>query len=141
MEKSRIIYVISILLVLLASFYTLFFYKPKNSSDTAEIFRMFPKKVGEWTATEDIKIDSSTVTALEPSSLIFRKYENKNKDIIWLCIVYHQNDRWGAHDPQVCYKSQGWSLHDYGGKYETTKISLKGLGHEINRFYVEKQGV
>ena len=140
MEKIRIKYFITIGFLLLASFYALYGYKPRNSSETADIIKMFPRKVGEWVATEDVEMDKSKITALEPSSLVFRKYENKNKDALWLCIVYHQNDRWGAHDPQVCYRSQGWDLYDYGGRYETVKFPLKGLEHEVNRFYVEKQG-
>jgi len=141
MEKSRIKYLIPIIFLLSASYYTLFVYEPKNSSETANILKMFPEKIGEWKATEDIKLDPSTITALEPSSLVFRKYENKNNTPVWLCIVYHQNDRWGAHDPQICYKSQGWNLFNYGGRYETTKIPLGGIDHEINRFYVEKEGM
>ena len=144
MEKSKIKYLIIIGFLSLASLYAFFVYKPKTSAEmakTAEILKTFPKKVGEWVATEEIQIDQANIAALEPSSLVFRKYENKNRDALWLCIVYHQNDRWGAHDPQVCYRSQGWNLYDYGGKYETTSIYLGGLDHKINRFYVEKQGV
>jgi len=141
MQKDRIKYIIPIVLILLANFYILFLYKPKSSLETVKILQMFSRKVGEWIATEDIKVDSSAKTALEPSFLVFRKYENGNKDAVWLCIVYHQNDRWGAHDPQVCYKSQGWNLYDYGGRYETRKISISGLEHKINYFYVEKEGV
>jgi len=140
MEKNRIKYFITIGFLLLASFYALYGYKPKNSSETASILKMFPNKIGEWVATEEVKMDQSKITALEPSSLVFRKYENKKKDALWLCIVYHQNDRWGAHDPRVCYRSQGWDLYDYGGRYETVKFPLKGSGHEVNRFYAEKQG-
>jgi EpsI family protein len=29
---------------------------------------------------------------------------------VWLCIVYHQNRRYGAHDPQLCYESQGYQV-------------------------------
>ena len=109
-KKERIKYINLFALILLANFYIPFLYKPKSSLRTANVLKMFPDKVGEWVATEEIKMDSTKVEALEPSSLVFRKYENKNKDAVWLCIVYHQNDRWRAHDPQVCYKSQGWSL-------------------------------
>lgn len=140
-RENSIKYFAPILFLLFASCYAIFVYKPKSTSETANLLIRFPNKVGEWIATEEVKIDPATITALDPSSLVFRKYENKNRDYVWLCIVYHQNDRWGAHDPQICYKSQGWSLFDYGGRYETKNISLSGLEHKINCFYVEKQGV
>ena len=141
MQKDRIKYIIPILLILLSNIYILFLYKPKSSLEMAKILQMFPRKVGEWIAIEDIKMDSYDKTVLEPSSLVFRKYENEKKDAVWLCIVYHQNDRWGAHDPQVCYRSQGWTLSNYGGRDETTKISFKELNIEVNQFYVEKEAV
>jgi EpsI family protein len=35
---------------------------------------------------------------------------------VWLCIVYHQNRRYGAHDPRLCYESQGYIIeHEHEG--------------------------
>jgi EpsI family protein len=31
---------------------------------------------------------------------------------VWLCLIYHQNRRYGAHDPLLCYDSQGYQMEE-----------------------------
>mgnify|MGYP001101875576 FL=1 len=34
--------------------------------------------------------------------------------VAWLTIVHHENRRYGAHDPQLCYESQGYVVQPLG---------------------------
>jgi len=140
-EKGRKPYIIVILILLAAVVYLDLIYTPKDRSYVAGRLKEFPAELDGVTFVRDIKMDKNIVTTLDPSSLIFREYETKSGRKIWLCIVYHENERWGAHDPQVCYRSQGWDISDYGGSKETTQYHIDETGVDINQFYVKKGNV
>jgi EpsI family protein len=88
-----------------------------------------------WRFVNDIEVDYKIYTALDPNTLIFRDYSNDRNQVVNLVVVYHQNDRWGAHDPTICYKSQGWQIVE---KPHYTRISNGKLDIEVKRFVVTK---
>lgn len=65
-----------------------------------------PAAFGPWSGTE-LSFEDAVVEELDPDDLLVRRYE-RDGERAWLCIVYHENRRHGAHDPLVCYQSQGW---------------------------------
>lgn len=138
MGKMKKTYFIVIALFVAATFYLDVVFTHKDRSYVAKRLKEFPVELPNVRFVRDVKMDEKVVTTLDPSSLIFREYETKSGRKIWLCIVYHENERWGAHDPQVCYKSQGWDIIDYGGSKETTQYHIDETGVDINQFYVKK---
>jgi EpsI family protein len=88
-----------------------------------------------WQFFSDIDVDYKAYTALDPNTLIFRNFKNGKGNIANLVVVYHQNNRWGAHDPMICYTSQGWAIKE---KTDIVKIPFQGNFTELNRFMASK---
>lgn len=85
------------------------FFRPNNAKSSIN-FDKLKKEIAGWHFVNDIEMDYSKYTALNPNMLIFRNYVNDKGHMVQLVVVYHQNDRWGAHDPTICYNSQGWKI-------------------------------
>jgi EpsI family protein len=79
-------------------------------------------------------VEKAVIDYLKPRVFIFREYENNEKDVILVAVVYHENNRWGPHDVEVCYKSQGWKIIDGNAD------KLKNNELDLNEFKVEKNG-
>lgn len=47
---------------------------------------------------------------LDPDALLMRTYQAPGRAPLWFVVVYHENARLGAHDPELCYRSQGFEL-------------------------------
>lgn len=101
---------INLLIVLLVGTVYTITYKPASARRSIQNLDEKSLQVSGWSFLHDIQMDYSQYTALDPSSLIFRNYQDETGDVVNLTVVYHQNDRWGAHDPVVCYESQGWKV-------------------------------
>jgi len=113
------------------------FYTPKHIQVNKD-FENLEIKIDGWHFLEDIKLDQKTYDALDPKSFIFRNYRNNKGDVLNLIVVYHKNDRWGAHNPIVCYKSQGWDVIE---GLRSLTIRINNQDFPINRFVVKKGGV
>jgi EpsI family protein len=91
-----------------------------------------------WKFIRDIEIEGTKHLALNPETLVFREYRSPTDQPLILAIVYHQNDRWGAHDPIVCYLSQGWKVVEHPN---IIKIGENGKALSLNRLIFSKDGV
>lgn len=115
-------------------------YRPLSSPVGGDQLRLFPQAVGEWLSLRDVEVSGVVWSALDPKALIFREYRHPALTPgarAWLVIVYHENDRWGAHDPQVCWLSQGWRI-DKLGEEETVRVALPNGKGYVNMFVVGK---
>lgn len=74
--------------------------------------RACPVTFGPWNGAE-LSFDDAVEEELAADDILIRRYE-RGEDVVWLCIVYHQNRRYGAHDPHLCYESQGYLIEDEG---------------------------
>src|SRR6185503_1615212 len=92
-----------------------------------------PAAFGAWNGT-DLSFEDAVVEELKADDLLIRRYR-RGDDLLWLCMVYHQNRRLGAHDPRVCYQSQGY-LVDPGSRV-TLVAGSEAL--TANRFVVERR--
>jgi EpsI family protein len=92
-----------------------------------------PAVFGDWNGT-DLSFDQAVVEELKADDLLIRRYR-RGDDLVWLCMVYHQNHRLGAHDPRVCYQSQGYLVAP--GSRVTLAAGADGL--VANRFVVERR--
>ena len=59
---------------------------------------------------------------LDPDDYLIREYTRPDGAPAWLVIVYFQNARLGAHDPQICYRSQGYEVQELPAGSVATEI-------------------
>jgi EpsI family protein len=93
-----------------------------------------PATLGPWDGTE-LSFENAVVEELRADDVLIRRYQSP-ADVAWLCVVYHQNRRYGAHDPQLCYESQGWEVERPG-----TAVVADGSpgGLTVNRFVASRR--
>lgn len=70
-------------------------------------FGRIPSAFPGWQG-RDVEADAQSVEILQPDGILMRRYEDAGGRQAWLCVVYHQNNKYGAHDVPVCYTSQGY---------------------------------
>jgi len=99
------------------------------------LLRQVPTSFGAWQGTE-MEFEETVVDELRADDILIRRYEQADQTG-WLCIIYHQNRRYGAHDPLVCYESQGFVLSDEGHR----EVAVKGAEPiVVNTFVAERRG-
>jgi len=59
---------------------------------------------------QDLDLSQTVLDDLQPDGILSRGYVRPDGVPIWLIIVYFENARLGAHDPLLCYRSQGFEL-------------------------------
>lgn len=79
---------------------------PVNLAVGRGALRSVPAVFGDWSGVE-LSFEDAVIEELQSDDLLVRRYE-RGGEVVWLCIVFHQNRRYGAHDPRVCYESQGY---------------------------------
>lgn len=57
-----------------------------------------------------LEMGQTVLDDLDPDDYLLRRLERPDGLPIWLIIVYFQNARLGAHDPELCYRSQGFRV-------------------------------
>jgi EpsI family protein len=61
----------------------------------------------------DVPLEEYVLDELAPNDMIYRTYTGATPgESVWLVVAYFENARYGAHDPKVCYVSQGWQIRD-----------------------------
>ncbi len=81
---------------------------PVNLALGQGVLGRVPEHLGTWNGT-DLSFEDAVIEELRADDILIRRYE-RGEDVAWLCIVYHQNRRYGAHDPRLCYESQGYLI-------------------------------
>ena len=81
---------------------------PANLAAGRGVLQHVPEVLGDWNGTE-LSFEDAVVDELHPDDLLVRRY-TRGSDLVWLCIVYHQNRRYGAHDPHLCYEAAGYHI-------------------------------
>ena len=72
-----------------------------------------PREVGPWRATLQRRLADDVLEMIDPDSHTMQLYEAPGRTPIWLYLgVYAGRAGYGksAHDPEVCYPSQGWEI-------------------------------
>ncbi len=94
----------------------------------------FPMDVGGWAGTE-LSFDDVVVEELNADDMLTRRY-SRGAEEVWFVVIFHQNERYGAHEPLVCYRSQGWTVLDEG----TRTLSREGGDFDANWVTIESKG-
>src|SRR5688572_9689331 len=102
---------------------------PANLAVSHGALAATPASFGQWNGTE-LSFEDAVVDELDADDLLVRRYE-RGEDVVWLCIVYHRNWRYGAHDPRLCYESQGYVLD------RERRLRIAG-DLEVNRFVADR---
>jgi EpsI family protein len=106
---------------------------PANLAVGSGALRACPLVFGPWNGS-DLSFDDAVEEELAADDLLIRRYA-RGDDFVWLCVVYHQNRRYGAHDPHLCYESQGYIVESEG------RVTLEGDSSrvtEANRFIADR---
>jgi len=85
---------------------------PVNLAAGRGVLRAIPASFGPWVRRES-GLEDGVQEQLRADDILLRRYENAGQSV-WLCLVYHQNRRYGSHDPQLCYDSQGFVVTSEG---------------------------
>jgi len=107
---------------------------PENLALGRGVLKSVPAAFGPWSGT-DYSFEDAVVEELKADDMLIRRYENAGQTV-WLCVVYHQNKRYGAHDPQLCYDSQGFVIESEG-RERVDDGTPSGL--DANTFVAERQ--
>jgi len=86
---------------------------PQRLTLGEESLAAFPATVGDW-RSEDLEFEDAVYQELEADATLVRRYTRDDGATVWFVVVFHQNDRYGAHDPVVCYTAHGWKVTDRG---------------------------
>ena len=106
---------------------------PENLALGRGALTAVPTEFGPWNGTE-LSFEDAVVEELQSDDLLIRRYERGDRPV-WLCIVYHQHRRYGAHDPQLCYESQGY-LIEQKSQAQVDDGHVGGL--TVNRFVADR---
>jgi EpsI family protein len=98
---------------------------PRNLALGRAVLQALPATFGPWNGTE-LSFEDAVVEELKADDILIRRYD-RGGERVWLCVVYHENRRYGAHDPRLCYESQGWLL-------EPERRARVGGDLDVNRF-------
>ena len=125
-------FVVACALLALTGWYVLA-HPPEDLAAADGALAACPARFGDWNGT-DLSFEDAVVDELKADDILIRRYQRGN-DRVWLCIVYHQNRRYGAHDPRLCYESQGYMV-------ERESHAAVADGHPggltVNRFIAER---
>ncbi|MFN8546825.1 MAG: EpsI family protein [Candidatus Eisenbacteria bacterium] len=80
---------------------------PGHAGTTA--LELLPKEVAGF-ESQDLKLEQAVLDDLDPDGILIRRYERAGAPPVWVVVVYFENARLGAHDPELCYRSQGFTV-------------------------------
>lgn len=92
-----------------------------------------PARIGSHAAVRDDVLAQDIVAMLKPDSYVMRLYTARSAPPVWVYLAsYSGRDTTGAHDPAVCYPSDGWDLQGLrertveldGGEVLTARLLL-----------------
>lgn len=95
----------------------------------------FPSSLQSWESI-DLSFSEVVYDELDADDTLTRLYRNPAGDDVWFVIIFHQNERYGAHAPLVCYRSQGWEIVEQG----LVELDREQGEFNANWILVEKAG-
>jgi EpsI family protein len=88
-----------------------------------------PATFGGWNGS-DLSFTDAVLEELKADDVLVRRYA-RGSEVAWLTIVYHQNRRYGSHDPRLCYESQGYRVEPLGPR---RVADGSAAGHPVSVF-------
>jgi EpsI family protein len=103
---------LAVLLLLAATAVYVGLHPPVNLAAGHGALAACPAVFGGWNGT-DLSFEDAVLEELKADDVLVRRYV-LGDEVTWLTIVYHQNRRYGSHDPRLCYESQGYLVEPLG---------------------------
>ena len=105
--------------------------RPEAVSAAADV-RVIPRKAGDWTLQQDVRLDENVMRQILADSYVNRRYVNPEGQMVELLVVYRRYGRREfAHRPELCFPAAGYQIARkdrttlfYGGR-EVRAIHLK----------------
>ncbi len=110
MKTVQRVAIVSVLLLLTAAYVHL--NPPAEMEIGSGRLATFPLELDGWSGA-DRSFDEVVTEELDADETLTRRYA-RGDDVLWFVVIFHQNERYGAHEPLVCYRSQGWSVVEQG---------------------------
>ena len=133
MKMSARVAVVLVLLVAAALYVRL--NPPRRLMLGPETLTAFPMALSSWDGA-DLEFSEVVTEELDADDMLARRYVDGQGNMVWFVIIFHQNERYGAHEPVVCYRSQGWGVVDQG----LTSLSKQGGDVDANWLLIETRG-
>jgi len=108
---------------------------PRRLTLGPEALNAFPMSLGRWQG-EDLTFSEVVTEELKADETLARRYTDDEGRSVWFVIIFHQNERYGAHEPIVCYRAQGWGVVDQG----LTTLARENGDFDANWVLVESGG-
>lgn len=115
------VFIVAVLLALTAAY--VYVNPPARLDLEAGALSRFPLVLEGWRG-HDRSFDQVVYEELSADDTLARRYVNDDGEAVWFVIIFHQNARYGAHEPFVCYRSHGWTIADRG----VTRVPGPGPG-------------
>ena len=97
-----------------------------------------PAKAADWESGGDLAVPVDVLRILRPDAFVSRLYRGPGGREALLFAQFHGTNRWGAHQPEVCFTSQGWAI-EYQKLASTVEEVLPGTDVSVNRFLARKE--
>lgn len=108
---------------------------PRRLALMPETLSAFPMELDGWSG-EELALPDVVVEELEADDTLARRYRSDDGEAVWFVIIFHQNERYGAHEPVVCYRAQGWDVTGQG----VVPVAGEDTSFEANWLLVEAEG-
>lgn len=97
----------------------------------------FPARIGGWTGRESAELGPRELEQLKLTDYLFRRYEDRAGDDLWVYVGYWETQRRGAqmHSPKHCLPGGGWEPLDTG----RVRIPTGAGVVEANRFVLQRE--
>ncbi len=96
-----------------------------------------PARLGSWESGGNLEMSLDVLRILRPDAYVSRVYREPGGREAVLFAQFHGTNRWGAHQPEVCFTSQGWAI-EYQKLASTVQKTLPGTNVTVNRFLARK---
>ena len=96
-----------------------------------------PKAIEQWRSPGELEVPKEVLDILHPDAYVSRVYQHPSGREILLFAQFHATNRWGAHQPEVCFTSQGWGI-EYQKLASSVEEELPGTRVKVNRFLARK---
>ncbi|OGP83317.1 MAG: EpsI family protein [Deltaproteobacteria bacterium RBG_13_65_10] len=96
-----------------------------------------PEAIGPWRSARNLDMPQYVLAILRPDAWVSREYHDPSGRVAYVFAQFHATNRWGAHQPEVCFTSQGWAI-EYQKLASTVERRLPGTRVGVNRFLAHK---
>ncbi len=126
-------FLVVLVLLIIASFFSLnLYFEQKDTRDSLDI-RNFPYTIGEWQG-KDLEVTEKEYDILGTRNLVSREYINSSSEKIYLFIIYSETNRMAFHPPEVCMMGGGTKIVDK----RSVLINSSGYNFSVNKLYIQK---